>query len=189
MRTSRKTLWKILSILIILLGLNIRMTNALLYSASIDILAPSTCTAIQILCFILIVYMNFFPTFTVRKISTTRNKILEDGVSLLQIFLTTTIIETLYSIAILIAGIPFNHDTDSGFSFLAGEYIILFIRHLVIAFMVELVLFWNGIIRVYLTSVQLGMKWRVIGIICGWIPIAQIYALCKIIRIAGNEVI
>ena len=197
MRTSRKTLCQILSILIILLALNIRLTNALLYSAGIDVLTPPACTVIQIFCFILIVYMNFFPTFTVRKISTTRNKILEDGVSLLQIFLITTIIETIYSIAILIVygtaffivGVPSVPDPDSGFSFLAGEYIILFIWHLAIAFLVELVLFWNGIIRVYLTSVQLGMKWRVIGIICGWIPIAQIYALCKIIRIAGNEVI
>lgn len=189
MRTTRKTPQKMLSILIVLLALNIRMTNALLYSNGIDVLTPSTCTIIQVLCLILIAYINFFPTFTVRKISTTRNKILEDGVSLLQIFLTTTVIETIYSIAILIAGIPFSPDSDSGFSFLAGEYIILFIWHLVIAFLVELVLFWNGIIRVYLTSVQLGMKWRVIGIICGWIPIAQIYALCKIIRIAGNEVI
>lgn len=197
MRTTRKTPQKILSILIVLLALNIRMTNALLDSKGIDVLTPSACTVIQVLCFILIAYMNFSPTFTIHKVSTTRNKILEDGVSLLQIFLTTTIIETIYSLAILIVygtaffvvGVPSVPDTDSGFSFLAGEYIILFIWHLVIAFLVELVLFWNGIIRVYLTSVQLGMKWRVIGIICGWIPIAQIYALCKIIRIAGNEVI
>ena len=189
MKASRKIPAKILSALIILLALNIRLTSALLYFTDIDVLTPPVCTSIQILCFILIVYINFFPTFTVRKISTTRNKILEDGVSLLQIFLITTIIETIYCIAILIAGIPFSPDSDSGFSFLAGEYIILFIWHLVIAFLVELVLFWNGIIRVYLTSVQLGIKWRIIGIICGWIPIAQIYALCKIIRIAGNEVI
>lgn len=197
MRTTRKTPQKILSILIVLLALNIRMTNALLDSKGIDVLTPSACTVIQVLCFILIAYINFFPTFTIHKVSTTRNKILEDGVSLLQIFLITTIIETIYSLAILIVygtaffvvGVPSVPDSDSGFSFLAGEYIILLVWHLVIAFLVELILFWNGIIRVYLTSVQLGMKWRVIGIICGWIPIAQIYALCKIIRITGNEVI
>ena len=189
MRISSKALWKMLSVLIILLVLNIRLTNALLYSAGINALPMSACTVIQILCYILFVYINFFPTLTLRRVSTIRNKILEDGVALLQIFLATTIIETIYSIALLIAGISLGIDSGSDSSLLVGEYIILFIWHLVIAFLVELVLFWNGTIRVYLTSVQLGMKWRIIGIVCGWIPIAQIYALCRIIRIAGNEVI
>ena len=189
MKTSHKTLCKILSALIILLALNIRLSNALLYTVGIDILSPSACTVIQVCCYILIVYINFFPTFTTRKISTTRNKILEDGVALLQIFLATTIIETIYSIPVLIMGIPFDHDAAFGFNLLMGEYVIMFIWHLALAFLVELILFWNGIIRVYLTSVQLGMKWRIIGIICGCIPIAQIYALCQIIRIAGNEAI
>ena len=185
MKTSRKTLLKILSALIVLLALNIRLTNALLYSMGIDILTPSACTVIQICCYILIAYINFFPTFTMRKVSTARNKILEDGVALLQIFLATTIIETVYIIAVLISGVPFGADS----SFLMGEYIILLIWHLILVFLTELILFWNGIIRVYLTSVQLGMKWRIIGIVCGWIPIAQIYALCRIISIAGNEAI
>lgn len=189
MKTSRKTLLKILSALIVLLALNIRLTNALLYSMGIDILTPSVCTVIQICCYILIVYLNFFPTFTMRKVSTARNKILEDGVALLQIFLATTIIETIYTLAVLVAGVPFVTNSFSDSSFIVGEYIILLIWHLALAFLTELILFWNGIIRVYLTSVQLGMKWRIIGIVCGWIPIAQIYALCRIIRIAGNEVV
>ena len=189
MKTSHKTLLKILSALIILLAMNIRLTNALLYAKDIAVLTSAACTIIQICCYILIVYINFFPTFTTRRISTVRNKILEDGVAILQIFLATTIIETIYSVAVLIIGITFDCDVASGFSFLAGEYVIMFIWHLALAFLVELILFWNGILRVYLTSVQLGMKWRIIGIICGWIPIAQIYALCKIIRIADNEAI
>ena len=184
-----KTPHKILSALIILLAMNIRLTNAILYAEGIAILTPTACTVIQICSYILIVYINFFPTFTTRKISTVRNKILEDGVALLQIFLATTIIETLYTIAVLIMGIPFDRDAASGFHFPVGEYVIMVIWHLVLAILVELILFWNGILRVYLTSVQLGMKWRVIGIICGWIPVAQIYALCKIIRIAGNEAV
>ncbi|MBO5306281.1 MAG: hypothetical protein J6B12_05905, partial [Clostridia bacterium] len=32
------------------------------------------------------------------------------------------------------------------------------------------ILFWNGIICVYCTSTQLGIKWRVIGALCGMIP-------------------
>ncbi len=49
-------------------------------------------------------------------------------------------------------------------------------------------LFWNGMIRVYLTSVQLGLKHRVLAAVCGWIPLVNIWYLLKIIRIAGDEV-
>lgn len=50
------------------------------------------------------------------------------------------------------------------------------------------ILFWNGIICVYCTSTQMGIKWRVIGAICGMIPIANIIVLTKIIRITSKEI-
>ncbi len=43
------------------------------------------------------------------------------------------------------------------------------------------ILFWNGIICVYLTSVQLGIKTRVVGLVCGLIPIANLVVLGIII--------
>ena len=186
MKTTCKTSFKILLALIILSALNIRLTCALLYCMDrIDTLMPSACKAVEVCCYVLTVYINIFPAFTVRKTSTARNKILEDGVALLQIFLITTIIEFIYSTAVFIVFLNLSVPVgDFGFS-----YPLLWVRHLLPAFLTELILFWNGIIRVYLTSVQLGMKWRVIGIVCGWIPIAHIYALCRIIGIAGNEVL
>lgn len=48
--------------------------------------------------------------------------------------------------------------------------------------------FWNGIIRVYLTSVQLGIKIRAIGIICGLFPIENIIVLGIIIAKTTTEV-
>lgn len=57
-----------------------------------------------------------------------------------------------------------------------------------IAILVENIIFWNGIIRVYCTSLQLGIKHRVIGVLCGPIPIANICALCNIIKIVSYEV-
>jgi triacylglycerol lipase len=48
-------------------------------------------------------------------------------------------------------------------------------------------LFWNGMIRVYLTSVQLGVKHRVLAALCGWIPLVNLWYLMKIIRITGDE--
>ena len=50
------------------------------------------------------------------------------------------------------------------------------------------VVFWNGIIRVYLTSVQLGIKIRVIGILCGLIPVAHLFVLKTIISTCRAEV-
>ena len=47
--------------------------------------------------------------------------------------------------------------------------------------------FWLGMISVYCTSVQLGIKWRVIGLICGLIPIAQLVALFHIVKITSAE--
>lgn len=54
---------------------------------------------------------------------------------------------------------------------------------------VHAVLFWNGIISVYATSVQLGIKQRVIGALCGPIPIVHLFALKGIIRTTHQEVV
>lgn len=56
------------------------------------------------------------------------------------------------------------------------------------AVLAEFVLFWNGIISVYCSSVQLGIKHRVIGLLCGFIPIANLVCLGIIIKITMSEV-
>ncbi len=47
----------------------------------------------------------------------------------------------------------------------------------------------NGIVSVYLTSVQLGIRIRVLGVICGMIPLVNIVALAYITYKAYNELI
>lgn len=54
---------------------------------------------------------------------------------------------------------------------------------------VEAVVFWVGILRVYLSSTQIGMKWRVIGAVCGWIPVLNLIALGRILKLASREVV
>lgn len=54
--------------------------------------------------------------------------------------------------------------------------------------LIESVIFWIGIITVYLTSEQLGIRWRVLGIVCGWIPIAHLIMLHIIIKTVGAEI-
>lgn len=58
----------------------------------------------------------------------------------------------------------------------------------IVLFLAEFVMFWLGIIMVYVSSLQLGFKTRLLGILCGWIPIANLFALMKIIRICSEEV-
>lgn len=50
------------------------------------------------------------------------------------------------------------------------------------------ILFWNGIICIYCTSTQLGIKWRVIGALCGMIPILNLIVLTKMINLTSDEV-
>ena len=54
--------------------------------------------------------------------------------------------------------------------------------------MIEFVLFWIGIILVYTSSVQLGVKKRIIGALCGWIPFVNLFMLTEIIRTCRQEV-
>lgn len=60
---------------------------------------------------------------------------------------------------------------------------------LLIVVTAEIIIFWTGIIVVYATSAQLGVKIRLIGIICGMIPVVHIIVLINIIRITSREVV
>ena len=125
-------------------------------------------------------YINIFPELTFRKTSTVRNKILEDGVCLLELFLVTVIAAPACFLISMWFGKTSLPDDSSGWLALLPKLLLWIVS--------EAILFWNGILRVYLTSVQLGIKWRIIGILCGWIPVVHIWALCKIIHITSAEV-
>ena len=53
---------------------------------------------------------------------------------------------------------------------------------------IEAYVFWNGILCVYLTSAQLGIRRRVLGILVGMIPPLNLIMLGKIIAVAFAEV-
>ncbi len=57
-----------------------------------------------------------------------------------------------------------------------------------VAVAAEAIVFWNGMACLYLHSVQLGLRWRVIGALCGLIPIAQLVALRRIMKVVSAEV-
>lgn len=123
----------------------------------------------------LFILCNIFPSF--RQFPVTRLKNLQRGVALLIEFLITCVVD----VAVLVVSLVFR---DSEFCTLSTATIV---ANSVIAFLAGVVIFWNGIIRVYVTSAQLGVKWRVIGILCGMIPIAHLIVLGIIIKISYRE--
>ena len=55
-------------------------------------------------------------------------------------------------------------------------------------FLLSALFFWNGILCVYATSTQMGIKWRAIGALCGMIPVLNLVVLTRIIRITSDEI-
>lgn len=116
------------------------------------------------------IIFNIFPSF--KKQNTAKNKILYDGTRILKIFLSSAVLSIIFLFLIIFL-----------FDFEVKDIII----NSVIVVLCEFVLFWNGIIRVYCTSSQLGIKWRVLGIIFGLIPIIHLILLIKIISVTDRE--
>lgn len=48
--------------------------------------------------------------------------------------------------------------------------------------------FWNGILSVYAASVQLGIRRRFLGLLCGMIPIVNLFALSRILHVVSEEI-
>ena len=61
---------------------------------------------------------------------------------------------------------------------------IISLIHIILA---ETILFWNGMIRIFVSSTQLGIKRRILSVICAWIPGLNIYYLTKMIHITSLE--
>lgn len=126
-----------------------------------------------ILLFLLFAGINLFPSPANRHLPLRRHRICADGCELLILFLISLVVST----AILLISIPYMFPDDMG----------RWLLNLLTVFLAEAVVFWNGIIRVYCTSQQIGLKWRLMGIFCGFVPVANLVVLTCIIRIAYEE--
>lgn len=130
-------------------------------------------TAYRLLLVISIVYLIFFNIKpTVRKQPAIKNQRIKNGVTLLEAFIILVIADIVWLFFMILG------------NYIPAKDIII---NSVIVSVQLFILFWNGIIRTYIFSEQLGIKWRAIGIICGFIPIANIIVLTKIIKIADLE--
>ena len=131
--------------------------------------------------FIVITLLPVLPSAS-KKIRSKRLRIANRGSRLLKIFLASMVIVLGFNIPAMTGafeaeGIPAIG--DAGWRW-AG--------HILLVILIESIVFWNGIIRIYLTANQLGLKHRLIGIFCGWIPVVNLICLGILIRITDKEV-
>lgn len=129
----------------------------------------------------LFLLLNLYPALPLNRPGSYRLGVCNRGCNLLIIFAASTLINV--PVAILGMGglLP-------GRVPLTQESIRLWLMHCLFLFGAEFIIFWNGMLRVYLSSRQLGIRLRVIGVICGLIPIANLVVLFWIIRTAADEV-
>lgn len=113
-----------------------------------------------------------------------RIRICNLGRILLKIFCVTTVLSAVY---LLIGFFGYYQKWFGGPAGLKQQTMYWMIR-VGIVLLVENIIFWSGIISVYLTSEQLGIRWRVLGVVCGWIPVLHLIMLHVIIKTTGQEV-
>lgn len=156
----------------------IRIVNllALFFTVNYAMILNSAPIAIKIiLAVILVLYFIVFNVFpSVRKYPTLRLKVLGDGAELILSFWVSC------AASAPLVGISIGR-------VIAGQNFTNYLAYWIILFICEFVIFWNGIIRVYVTSVQLGIRHRVVGLLLGMIPIANLVMLMKIYIVTRRE--
>ena len=170
-----KHLRRILFVLILLAAANGALALMMLGSTPLGI---GTC----LLLLVGFVYVNLRPI--PKTAPTKRIDQLSAGCELLRLFLITSTINVVWMLLWLSSAIRIAKSDG----FFSGILLVIWIINAIPMVVLEAILFWNGMIRVYLTSVQLGLKHRILAALCGWIPFLNIWYLTKIIRIASDEV-
>ena len=170
-----KYLRRILFVLVLLVAANGALALMMLGSTPLGIGA----------CLLLLagfVYVNLRPI--PKTAPTKRIDQLSAGCELLRLFLVTATLNAVWMLLWLSSAIRIAKSDG----FFSGILLVIWIINAIPMVVLEAILFWNGMIRVYLTSVQLGLKHRILAALCGWIPFLNIWYLTKIIRIASDEV-
>lgn len=124
-------------------------------------------------------WLSVVPSVYNRGLASKRLRTCANGCELLRLFLLSAVLSAVYSV------IGWSGHLSCGS--IAKEP-VLWIVNTLLVILVESIVFWNGIIRIYLTSEQLGIRWRILGILCGWIPVAHLIVLFLLIRTAEQEV-
>jgi triacylglycerol lipase len=121
-----------------------------------------------------LIFSNLLPMYSANDFPDKQTKICNHGTKCLKIFSLSVMVSIAYHIVTLF--------------YLFQTQWAQWIFSVLVCVFVESIIFWNGIISVYSTSLQLGMKQRFLGIVFGLIPVANLFMLGKIIHITSEEV-
>ena len=123
--------------------------------------------------------INVIPSLYNMRLIKIRYRECADGAELLTIFMFSWILTVVAVLYGLINNTYVSDPAKSSFLQILGI--------LAIAFLVNAIVFWNGMIRIYLTSYQLGIRYRVWGFLLGWIFPVNLIMLGKMIRVSNDE--
>ena len=126
----------------------------------------------------LFVFILVFPVFYQNLPKTRRLRFCAKGSELLILFLTSTVLSIVFFVTGALGRLPLPPIWEAPRSWLINS---------LVAVLAEALIFWVGMIEVYLSSTQLGIRLRVIGLICGLIPIVNLVVLGFIIDAASRE--
>lgn len=162
----------------------LRLLNAAIVFAAANVIVVSRASHSVLIIFLLyalFMMVNVVPSWFNLSYKTTKIRNCADGCELLYIFLLSTIACGVVSILTLAHRFP-------GLEEAANLTTAVKIWDIVVIFLVECVVFWNGMIRIYISSTQLGVRYRVLGAICGMIPIVHLIVLGKLLSVVAAEV-
>lgn len=125
------------------------------------------------------IWLNIIPNLSNRKLLAKRLCMCANGCELLRLFLLSTAISVVYSLIGWTGHLTYGSILEAPRLWILNTLVII---------LVECIVFWNGIIRIYVCSSQLAIRWRVLGIVCGWIPVLHLIVLGKLIQIVTKEV-
>ena len=125
-----------------------------------------------IITILLTLFINIFPSIFNKKLLDKNLSRIRNGYRLLIVFLINIFLDIAFYIFLIIKG---------------TEIKTLLLNLLILVPLLNII-FWNGMIRVYVFSKQLGVRYRLIGLILGLVPIAHLVMLVKIIKVCKKEV-
>lgn len=134
------------------------------------------------ICSVLFIGILIMPSLENRKLKTGRLRMCANGCDLLRLFLGSMALAIGYQIYEIAGGAI----RSLGYS--AAGNVTFWIWDLVLLGITEALVFWAGMIRIYLSSTQLAVRYRVLGIVCGFIPIVHLFVLGFLIHTADQEV-